>query len=240
MCSITANNKNKAVSALRIADLNESDKPREKALKHGIRSLSETELLAILLGGGLPGKSVIELAGEIMKSAGGSLVRLSSRSIRELCMVKGVGPAKAITVAAAFELGSRRASEPDSLDSPVRTSSDAYNAIRSCLENLPTEEFWIVLLSQSLRVIGRERIGAGGVSSTPVDVKVVIKRAIENLSPCIILAHNHPSGNTTPSGQDDALTDKIRQAAALLDIRILDHIIVGPSGFYSYADNGRL
>lgn len=227
--------------SLRIADLNDDDKPREKAMRNGIRSLSDTELIAILLGGGLPGKSVIDLSREIYESYSHSLSDLARSSIREMCKrFKGIGPAKAITLAAALELGGRRKDIQTEKKPQIKSSEDAYNAIRQRLENIPVEEFWVILLSRANRIVAKECVSRGGTAATVVDVKLIMKHAIEHLASGMILVHNHPSDNVTPSVQDDQLTSKIRQAAQLLDLRVLDHLIIGSASFYSYSDNGRL
>lgn len=227
--------------SLRIADLNDDDKPREKAMRNGIRSLSDTELIAILLGGGLPGKSVIDLSREIYESYSHSLSDLARSSIREMCKrFKGIGPAKAITLAAALELGGRRKDIQTEKKPQIKSSEDAYNAIRQRLENIPVEEFWVILLSRANRIVAKECVSRGGTAATVVDVKLIMKHAIEHLASGMILVHNHPSDNVTPSAQDDQLTSKIRQAAQLLDLRVLDHLIIGSASFYSYSDNGRL
>lgn len=238
---ITDHEENLPKTIVRIADMASDDKPREKALRNGIRSLSDTELIAILLGGGLPGKSVIDLSREVYNSYNCSLTDMARSSIREMCRrFKGIGPAKAITIAAALELGGRRKDHSTNEKPMITSSADAYNAIRQQLENLPIEEFWIILLSRSNKIIAKECISRGGTVATVVDVKLIMKHAIEHLACGIILAHNHPSDNIKPSGPDDNLTKKIRDAARLMDINVLDHIIVGSSGFYSYADNSRL
>lgn len=224
----------------RIADLANDDKPREKALKNGIRALSDTELIAILLGGGIPGKSVIDLSKEMYHAYGDSLTTMARQSIRDITRsFNGIGPAKAVTLAAAFELGARRQAEHITKQA-IRGADDAYQAIRDKIENLPVEEFWILILSRSNNIIATEHISIGGTAATLVDVKVIAKRAIEHMASSIILAHNHPSGNLQPSSADDALTEKVRKACSLIDVVVLDHIIVGPNGFYSYADTGRI
>lgn len=230
-----------ANNSVRIADLSDDDKPREKALRNGIRSLSDTELIAILLGGGLPGKSVLELSREIYTSCSMSLSQMAQMSIRQMChRFRGVGPAKAISIAAALELGGRRKDIKENRQPQIRSSADVYQAIRQQLENLPTEEFWVIVLSRSNRIIATECISRGGTSATVVEPKIVMKRAIEHLASAIIVAHNHPSDNLTPSTQDDALTRKLKQAGEIMEIRLLDHLVIGPTGFYSYADSGRL
>lgn len=225
----------------RIADLSDDDKPREKALRNGIRSLSDTELIALLLGGGVPGKSVIDLSREIYDAYDRSLSHMAQAGVRDMCRrFKGVGPAKAITLAAALELGSRRKDLKNHERPQIKGSADAYAIIRGQIENLPTEEFWIILLSRANRVIGCQRISSGGTHATVVEPKMVMKHALDNLAAAIILAHNHPSGQCFPSVQDDTLTSRIKQAGEILDIRVLDHIIVTPTSFYSYTDNGKL
>lgn len=226
---------------LRIADLSDSDKPREKALANGIRSLSDTELIAILLSGGVPGKSVIELSRELYNACGNSLATMARMSIRDMSRrFHGIGPAKAVTIAAALELGSRRKDLAESEKPQIRSSADAYTVIRGHIENLAVEEFWIIALSRANRVIAVERISSGGTAATVVEPKIVMKRAIEHLASGIILVHNHPSGQLRPSPQDDALTRKLRESGALLEIPVLDHLIATDTGYYSYADQGRL
>jgi len=228
------------ISPRRIADLSPDEKPREKALASGIRSLTDAELLAILIGGGVPGKSAIELAREILESCNNSINRLAQMSIRSIARrFNGIGPAKAITIAAAIELGSRRAAGNDK-ERTVRSSADAYRLLAAHLENLPHEEFWAIFLRRNNSVIAVEQIGAGGTAATYVEPKIILKKALDCLASAMIVGHNHPSGNTAPSQADDNLTRKIKDAAKLMDIPLLDHIIVTSGAFYSYADNSRL
>ena len=225
----------------RIADLDEGDKPREKALTQGIRSLSNAELLAIIFGRGLPGKSVISMSQEILASCNNRLSRLSRMSIHEMKKsFKGVGTAKAISLAAAFELGLRTRDEDAALDPQIKCSTDIYNIMRAKLERLEYEEFWVLYLSRSNRVIYEECMSKGGVSGTVTDIRLILKRAIELLASGIILVHNHPSGNLRPSPDDDRITTKAKEAAKLLDINVLDHLIITPTSYFSYNDNGRL
>ena len=225
----------------RIADLDEGDKPREKALTQGIRSLSNAELLAIIFGSGLPGKSVISMSQEILASCNNRLSRLSRMSIHEMKKsFKGVGTAKAISLAAAFELGLRTRDEDAALDPQIKCSTDIYNMMRAKLERLEYEEFWVLYLSRSNRVIYEECMSKGGVSGTVTDIRLILKRAIELLASGIILVHNHPSGNLRPSPDDDRITTKAKEAAKLLDINVLDHLIITPTSYFSYNDNGRL
>lgn len=225
----------------RIADLSDDDKPREKALRHGIRTLSDTELIAILLGGGIPGKSVIDLSRELYDISNRSLSDLARMSVRDMCKrIAGIGPAKAITIAAALELGARRKDLKSESRPRIRTSSDAYEVIRNSLQDLAYEEFWIILLSRANMVIATTCISSGGTAATVVDPKIIMKHAIEHLASSIILVHNHPSGNISPSAQDDALTRKIKSAGQLLDVNVVDHLIIGQTGYYSYADEARI
>ena len=225
----------------RIADLDEGDKPREKALSQGIRSLSNAELLAIIFGSGLPGKSVISMSQEILASCDNRLSRLSRLSIHEMKKkFKGVGTAKAISLAAAFELGLRTRDEDAALDPQIKNSTDIYNIMRIKLERLEYEEFWVLYLSRSNRIIYEECMSKGGVSGTITDVRLILKRALELLASGIILVHNHPSGNLRPSPDDDRITTKTKDAAKLLDINVLDHLIITPTSYFSYNDNGRI
>lgn len=230
-----------AVSATRIADLSDDDKPREKIKLHGIKSLSDSELLAVLIRDGMRGKSVLDLSKEILAGVDGSLDGLAHLTIKEMCRrFKGVGEAKAMTIAAALELGARRKEHAHEKAPLIRRAEDVYEAIKSQLENLSTEEFWVLLLSRANRIMAKVRISAGGTTATVVEPKVVLKHAIDHLASAMILVHNHPSGNLTPSPQDDTLTRKIVEAGKLFDIPVLDHLIVTDEAFYSYADEGRM
>lgn len=229
-------------SSIPIKNLGEDDKPREKALAQGIRALSDAELVAIIFGGGLPGMSVVDMARGILRDCDGRVDRLASLTMDEMMgKYKGVGPAKAVSLAAAFELG-RRNREQASLheDPQIRSSADVVRLMQPTLESLEYEEFWVLMLSRSNRVRYRRCISHGGTASTVVDVKLLLKRALDCLAEGIILVHNHPSGNPSPSGQDDSLTRRIKEGAALLDIRVLDHVIIARGNSYSYMDNGRL
>lgn len=227
-----------------IRDLAEDDKPREKALTKGIDSLSDTELLAIIFGSGLRGKSVIEMSREILADQDYRLDFLAKKTIAELSSkYSGIGIAKATSLAASIELGRRcqRAIQENGEKDPTITQSEhIFNFIRDKVELLTHEEFYVLHISRAGKIVSTECISKGGTSSTLVDVKMVLKSAVDRLSTNIILVHNHPSGAIRPSGQDDALTHKIVEAAKLLDITVLDHIIVGHGKYFSYADEGRL
>ncbi|MDE6286035.1 MAG: DNA repair protein RadC [Muribaculaceae bacterium] len=225
-----------------IRDLDPDLRPREKALRNGIDSLSDAELMAIVFATGLRGKSVIELSEDILNDNRGHLSRVVRMTPKDLCSrYKGIGQAKALTLLAALKLGERSAADAlrDS-DEAITSSSIAYRYMAPRLANLPHEEFWVMYLNRAARVISERRIGQGGVAGTVVDVRMIVKGALEELASAMILFHNHPSGNVKPSPQDEALTRKIRDAAALFDIRVNDHIIIASGNFYSFHDEGKI
>lgn len=228
--------------SVRIADLAGDEKPREKALSQGIRALSDAELIAIIFGGGLPGVSVVDMARQILADNENRVDRVASMSMNDMMgRYKGVGPAKAVSLAAAFELGRRnREQQAANRDPQIKSSTDVVELMAPKLEAIEWEEFWVLMLSRSNRVTYMRCISQGGTAATLVDVKLLVKRAIECLAEGIILVHNHPSGNTRPSGQDDGLTRRIKDAAALVDIKVLDHVIIARDKYYSYRDEGRL
>jgi DNA repair protein RadC len=218
----------------------EEDRPREKMQLKGKQALTDAELLAILIGSGTVGESAVALAQRILGSVDQSLHELGKRSLHELQRFKGVGEAKAITIAAALELGRRRQMS-DLRERPrVGSSRDAFQAIAPLLTDLYHEEFWLLLLNRANEVIARERLSSGGMGGTVVDVKLVLKAALDARATAIIAVHNHPSGNLQPSQADIDLTKKLQQAGTLLEIPLLDHLIVSERGYYSFADEGRV
>lgn len=225
-----------------IADLSDEEKPREKAISKGIRALSNAELMAVIFGGGLPGVSVVDMSRDILNKVDNRLANLAKMSIQ--AMVKefhGVGNAKAVALAAAFELGLRCRDENQSeKTTTVRSSEDAFRYIRHRFENLHHEEFWIIILNRANRIVGDVCISSGGTAMTVVDVKMIVSQAINRMASSIILTHNHPSGNLTPSAQDDSLTRKVSEAMNLMDMKVLDHLIITDTGYYSYNDEGRM
>lgn len=228
-------------AAPRVADLDVDDKPREKALRNGIQSLSKAELMAIILGSGIVGKSVIALSQDILRDNDNSLHRLSQMSIDELCSrYKGIGPAKAISLKAAVELGTRCVEDGATLPDQITGGRDVYNLMKQKLQNINYEEFWVIHLSRSNRIIARECVSRGGTVGTVVDTKLILKSALNKLASSIILVHNHPSGTLRPSAEDDGITRRIKEAARLLDMRVLDHVIISSTGYFSYNDEGRL
>jgi DNA repair protein RadC len=215
----------------------EDDRPREKFLLKGKQSLSNTELLAILIATGTKNESAVDLARKILQLTNDNLNELGKLSINDLKKVKGIGEAKAITIAAALELGRRRKDEDAKQIEIVKTSREVFNYFEPLLADLPHEEFWILLLARNRKVIARVKISEGGVTGTVVDTKIIFKHAIENLASYIVLCHNHPSGNLQPSAADIQITKNLKNAAKLLDIDIVDHIIIGNNKYYSFADN---
>lgn len=223
-----------------LSNLDIADRPREKAIEKGIKSLTPAELLAIIIGSGLPGKSVIDLSREILAEVNNSLTDLARLSIQEMTSrFNGIGPAKAVSIAAALELASRFNASPEKR-TVVRSSADIYKYIRHYIEALPTEEFWLISLSRANVIKRAECISRGGTAATYVETKLVLKRALDNMAASIIVAHNHPSDNLKPSADDDRLTARIKEAAKTLDINFLDHLIVGSNGYYSYSDESRI
>lgn len=225
----------------RICDMADADKPREKALANGLSSLTDVELLAIILGSGQRGKSVIQLSREILARCGDRLGPLSRMTVAELMRdVKGMGPAKAVSLFAAIELGTRCRSDLARESVAVTSSAAIYEHMRPRLERLHHEEFWVLMLNRANRVEWEWQLSQGGMASTVVDPKLLFKKVIDRQASSIVLVHNHPSGTLQPSGEDDRLTRRISEVAALLDIRVLDHLIIGPAGYFSYHDEERL
>jgi DNA repair protein RadC len=216
-------------------------RPREKMREWGAESLSNAELLAILLGSGSRKETALDLARRILQTSNNNLNELGKWSIEDLCrQFRGIGPAKAVTIAAALEMGKRRQSTEAVQRVQVRNSKDIYALLHRHMIDLSHEECWLLLMNNQHRVLDLNRISRGGVSETTVDPKIVLKRALEKLSSSIVLCHNHPSGNPQPSACDDRITQKIKQACQHLDIQLTDHLIFSETGYYSYADEGRL
>jgi DNA repair protein RadC len=218
----------------------EIDRPREKLRLKGKQSLSDAELIAILLGSGNRTQSAVELAQHILHASDNNLVKISRQSITDLIKFKGIGEAKAVSVIAALELGRRRQAEGPLDRIKIRSSQDAFNIFNPILSDLPYEEFWVVLLNQNNRVLSRHLIGRGGISGTAADIRLIFKTAIEHFATGIIICHNHPSGSVNPSQQDKKLTHQILESGKILTISLLDHIIIGDKGYFSFADSGIL
>lgn len=214
------------------------DRPREKILYKGISSLSDAELLAILIGSGNNDMSAVDLAREILVLAENNLNKLARLDQHDLMKLKGIGTAKAVNIMAALELGRRRKSAEITETAKIRSSNDAYIIFHPLLADLNYEEFWLLYLNRSNKILSRHKISQGGISGTITDVRLIMKKAIELLASSIIICHNHPSGNKEPSDSDTRITQKIKEAADFFDISLLDHIIVTDNGYYSYADMG--
>jgi DNA repair protein RadC len=218
----------------------EDDRPREKLLLKGRTSLSDAELIAVLIATGTREESAVDLAKRILLLARNNLNLLGKISVRELQKINGIGSAKATCIVAALELGRRRKDEAPLSRKKISSSADTFTLLGPLLSDLPVEEFWVLLLNRANKLLDYKRISEGGVSGTIVDTKVIFKYALEHLASSIILCHNHPSGNTEPSEADKQLTKNIRTAASVLQISLIDHLIIGHGNYFSFADDGIL
>jgi DNA repair protein RadC len=216
------------------------DRPREKLLKKGPQALTDSELMAILIRIGNPKSNAIELARQILDSVQNNLHELGKRPLREMMKIRGIGEAKAMTIAAALELGRRRQSTMSLGKSTVKDSREVAGYLRSRLADYNYEVFGVLYLNQAGRMNHFEVMSQGGITGTVVDPRLIFKRALEIEAVSIIVCHNHPSGNLKPSKADEILTSKLSEGAKLLDIKLLDHIIVGDNGYFSFADEGLL
>ena len=225
--------KSKALSSWAV-----EDRPREKVKTKGIQHLSDSELLAILLGSGTKNQTAVELARTLLHSSGNNLVDLGKQSLPDLVRIKGIGPAKAITLLAAMELGRRRAGMYPTEKVQVKSSETVYKLFHPLLGDLDHEEFWLLMLNRANRVLGRYKVSQGGLSGTVIDTRIILKKALDNLASSIIVCHNHPSGNMQPSDADVKITGKLRKAAEMLDIKLIDHVIIADKSYFSFADEG--
>jgi DNA repair protein RadC len=216
------------------------DRPREKMIAKGKAALSDSELLAILLRTGMEGQSAVDLARTIMDSVGNDLIKLSNLSLKELKDIKGIGEAKAITLMAALELGKRRRAAEAILPKEVRDSRDTFERFLPYIEDLRQEHFLVMYLNQSNHPLKVECISNGGTTNVIADPKIIFKNALNLNATCIVLGHNHPSGNPRPSEDDRLLTKKFVAAGKLLDIAVIDHIIIGNERYYSFRDHGEM
>ncbi|MCG6189145.1 RadC family protein [Maribellus maritimus] len=216
------------------------DRPREKMLSKGARALSDAELIAILIGSGNLNETAVELSRRILSSVGNNLSDLGRKGIDYLKTFNGIGEAKAVTIVAALELGNRRKDAEVFLKKKITGSKDAAEYFQPILGDLNHEEFWILLLDRGNKIIDSFMVSQGGISGTVIDVRLILKSAIEKLASAIILCHNHPSGTMQASEADLKITQKIKDAAKLMDILVLDHLIVGQNSYLSLADEGIL
>lgn len=227
---------------LNIKEWPEEDRPREKMMKQGAKSLSTAELFAILIGSGNTRESAVTLMQRILTDSNQLLSELSKRSVPELCRFKGIGAAKAVTIRAACELAARRMMEMQvgELRPQMVASKDIYDYFYPLMCDLPVEECWVLMLNQANRVIDRVRVSMGGLTAAVVDLRCVLREALLHRATAIVLIHNHPSGNPKPSAEDNNLTCRLVKAAKLLDIRVLDHLILCDGKYYSYADEDKI
>jgi len=237
---MTFGEENIMAEKLTITQWAEEDRPREKMMLHGVSALSNAELLAILIGSGNTEDSAVELMRKVLSDYRNNLNELGKASIDELCRYKGIGPAKAITILAASELGKRRKEEAIEERPAILSSRDVYQCLHPLMCDLPTEECWVLLLNQASKVIDKVKISAGGLSATAVDVRCILREALLKRASAIALCHNHPSGSIRPSREDDLLTKQVVQASECMNIRLVDHVILTDGAFYSYADEGRI
>jgi DNA repair protein RadC len=223
-----------------ITNWSEEDKPREKLMNKGKAALSDAELIAILIGSGSRNESAVELSKRILASIDNNLNALGKLSIKQLMGFKGIGEAKAISIIACLELGRRRRSEDAVELKKITSSQSIFEIMQPIIGELPHEEFWIIYLNNSNKVLSKLQLSKGGITGTLVDVRLVFKSAIELGAVGIVLSHNHPSGTLIPSDADKQITKKLIQAGASLDIKILDHLIISESSYFSFADEGVL
>ena len=225
---------------LAITQWSESDRPREKMMQKGAEALTDAELLGILIGSGNTEESAVALMQRVLAAAGNDLNNLGKWELHDFARFKGMGPAKSITVMAALELGKRRKLQERRERYTVRSSQDIYELFYPLLCDLPTEEFWVLLLNQAARVIDKVRISRGGIDQTTADVRTILREALLQRATQIVLVHNHPSGNVKPSNDDRRLTQRVKQGAEVMNIRVLDHLVVTDGSYYSFNDEGEL
>lgn len=220
--------------------LAEDDRPREKFVQKGRNSLSDAELLAIIMGSGNREDSAVELARKILDSVGNNWHNLSLLQISDLMKFKGIGEAKAISICAALEIGRRKASQEVAEKIQISSSSDLFKVLHPHLGDLQTEQFWAIFLNQNNRILGKNHLSTGGINQSVVDVRILFKTALEHFATAIVVAHNHPSGNLKPSQEDLKITKQITEAGKILNIQLLDHLIISQNSYFSFADESLL
>lgn len=225
---------------MNIKSLAEEERPREKLLLRGKQSLSDAELLAIILGSGSKSESSITLAQRILSSVNHNWNELAKLTIRDLCKFNGVGKVKAIEIITSLEIGRRKALQQALKKEKISSSKDAYNILQPIIGDLMIEEFWVIYLSRSNKILSKEKISQGGITGTMVDNRLIFKHAIELNAVSLIISHNHPSGNIQPSNSDIQITHEIKKAGNLLNIILVDHLIVTQTSFFSFADENLL
>ncbi len=227
-------------SSFSIKNWSQDDQPREKLRDKGRAALSDAELVAILIGSGSKNESAVDLSKRILASVSNHLNELGKLSLKQLMEFKGIGEAKAITIAAALELGRRRRSEEALVRKKIDSSRSVFDIMQPLLGDLTHEEFWIIYLNNSNKIIQKDKLSKGGITGTLVDVRLVLKNALQYGATGIILVHNHPSGTLKPSEADKQLTSKLKTASQSLDIKVLDHLIITQNDYFSFADEAIL
>lgn len=225
---------------LTIRQLAEEDRPREKMMTKGSEALSDAELIAILIGSGNADESAVTLSQRMLANCSGDLNSLGKWGLENFCTFKGMGPAKSLTVMAALELGRRRKLQERKERTRITSSVDIYELFHPLMADLPTEEFWVLLLNRSNRVIDKVRISSGGIDQTTADVRTILREALLARATQMVLIHNHPSGNIQPSQEDKRITERIKGAGRLMNISVIDHVIVTDGAYYSFNDEGIL
>lgn len=223
--------------SLSIKQWSDADKPREKLRRNGRSVLSNAELIAILIGSGNKNESAVQLSKRILNSSGNSLPELARLSVEQLMRFQGIGEAKAITIVAAMEISRRRRTAEITPRTVIKTSNQVYQLLQPFLADLQHEEFWIVYLNNSNRVLESSQLSKGGITGTLVDVRLVIKKALNLGAVALVLAHNHPSGTLVPSEADKQITLKLVNASKAMDMKVLDHLIIAQDSYFSFADN---
>ena len=225
---------------LTIAHWAEEDRPREKMMTLGPQALSDAELLAILIGSGNTEESAVDLMKRVLSDCNNNLNTLGKMTIHQLCEYNGVGPAKAITILAACELGKRRQMEKPEERPDLGTATKIYNHMHPLLQDCDVEEFWLLLMNQNHRLIKQLRISHGGITETAVDIRIIMREAVLANATILAVCHNHPSGNLRPSQYDNELTNNIQRACQLMRIHLQDHVILTDGSYFSYHESGRL
>ena len=218
----------------------EEDRPREKLMRLGAQALSDAELLAILVGSGSPQEDAVSLMKRMLSDCSNNLNTLGKKTIHELCDYNGIGPAKAITIVAACELGKRRQMERAEERPELTTATRVYNHMHPIMQDFDVEEFWVLFLNQGHRLIKKMRIAHGGISEVSVDVRIIIREAVLANATIVVACHNHPSGSIRPSKADNQLTDNLKRACELMRLHFMDHVIVTDGQYYSYHEEGKL
>lgn len=224
---------------LNINEWSEDDRPRERLERLGPQALSDAELLAILIGSGSPKEDAVSLTKRILNDCNNNLNTLGKLTIHDLCQFNGIGPAKAITIFAACELGKRRQQERPEERPDLGTATRIYNHMHPVMQDLDTEEFWLLLMNQNYRLIKKIRIAHGGISEVTVDIRILIREAVLCNATIMAVCHNHPSGSLHPSNADNSLTQSIKKACDIMRIKFMDHVIITDGAYYSYHEEGK-